>query len=293
MYYKTLLLAVFISFITINVNAQDETQTFNYKTTWRIVYFKDDSQFINQRPNDEYNKQQGFIQLYEILIKYVYSMQPLDETEGHIDTIKLGIWDEIFLINDEGYQSLLIGNQILSDGKGWALMNENDYGKLRNILVERSSNKDNLYDGDKVKALNSLSWANTEGASLEDFDTHFQRLKIKNNKNADENSQNQKIHSEKQNTESILPDTDEKISAPNQNPNKPTSTNNSNVSQSTASHKKSPSEKTIETQAINANNNIKTDQDIENTKNYFISTTSIIFILSLLSISYYFWRIKK
>lgn len=151
----------------------DSEPSFNYSTTWRIIYFQGDTQFVNQRPDTEYNPLQGFIFIYEILNKYVYQMQKFNKDNINSEMNDLGIWTQIYLVNDVTYQELFIGDHTLSDGKSWVILNDKDYLKLSQMLLRRQKENGNPFDGDKEKALNNLLWTEKADPYLDDFDTHF------------------------------------------------------------------------------------------------------------------------
>jgi hypothetical protein len=174
LFYRNFIVAILLCTFALAANANEESAApFNYNTTWRIVYFQGNNQFINQRSNDEYNPMQGFSFIYEILIKYVYSMQSVKQLSPDGSMSPLGIWTAIYLTNDIGYQKLFIGDHTLSDGYRWVLMEDNDYLKLSEILLKRKDKVENPFDGDIENALKSHLWKNNNGEKLDDYETHF------------------------------------------------------------------------------------------------------------------------
>ena len=166
------ILLILFGCVSLSTTAADEA-AFNYQTTWRIAYFQGSNLFVNQRPNGEYDPAQGFVRIYDILIKYVYLMQSLRQLNPEGDTSSLGIWTEIYLINDVATQKLFIGDHILSDGVGWVLMDDADYEKLRDIILQRKAKPGDTFDGDIEKMLVSL--IKNDGGVIENYDTYSHR----------------------------------------------------------------------------------------------------------------------
>lgn len=149
---------------------------FDYSKTWRIIYFQGDNQFVNQRPVD-YNPNQGFIFIYEILEKYVGRMQPFSDPPSEAEIKSLGIWTQLYLVNDAAYKELFLGDHTLSDAKGWVLMTDGDYLKLSQLLIERKNKTGDPFDGDKDRTLKNLLWKDNGEGHLDDFATHFHPVK--------------------------------------------------------------------------------------------------------------------
>jgi hypothetical protein len=169
---KLCVLLSILSMFSSTVHADSEP-SFNYSTTWRIIYFQGESLFVNQRPDNEYSPLQAFIFIFEILNKYVYQIQKFNQADTGAEISELGIWAQIYLVNDVSYQELFIGDHTLSDGRGWVIMNDEDYSRLSKLLLHRKEVRGDPFDGDKEKTLKDLSWKGGEGQHLDDFDTHF------------------------------------------------------------------------------------------------------------------------
>lgn len=172
---KHLISLFFCIFAAIHVSAQDVEKPFHYETTWRILLFSSDHYSVNERPEAEYDEMQGFIQIYDILIKYVHSMRPFNDGLLQVELNDLGVWCELYLINNEAYQHLFIGDHVLSDGKNWVLISEVDYKRLSEMLEDRRRDADNPYDGDKEKIL-SHNVKQIFGQPFDEYDAHFKRM---------------------------------------------------------------------------------------------------------------------
>jgi hypothetical protein len=165
------LLALMLYFLPVHILA-NETPPFDYSTTWRIIYFQGNSQFVNQRPLD-YNPDQGFIAIFELLNKYVGNMHPFGAEVSDEKIESLGIWAQLYLINDATYQELSLGDHVLSDGKGWVTMANEDYEKLSRLLIDRKDKKGDHFDGDKEQALKKLLWIDNGQDPIEKFDAQY------------------------------------------------------------------------------------------------------------------------
>lgn len=164
-----------ITFFCHNICAAP-SDSFNYQNAWRIVYFQGEEQFIRQRPT-EYNRLQGFIYIYEILIKYVYQMQKFNQVDPINEMNALGVWTQIYLINDVSEQELFIGDHVISDGQSWVILGDEDYSKLSEFLKPNTNKRGDPFDGDIAKALEVLSWKNSAEHAVGSFDTNFRASK--------------------------------------------------------------------------------------------------------------------
>lgn len=87
-------------------SAQEKTASFDYtKTVW-IINVIGGSGVVYGRPRSEdYNARNGFIYIYEILDKYVYSLQDINTSTGSLTATH-----ELNLINGTTEQRILLGD---------------------------------------------------------------------------------------------------------------------------------------------------------------------------------------
>jgi hypothetical protein len=131
---------IFLNFCMSRSLAQENQKNFDYtKTAW-IINVIENSGVVYGRPlAEEYDTRQGFIYIYEILIKYVYSMEDFNSA---ISPNLPNVTHELILINGQAEQRLLIGDHWISDEKNIVVMNETDYKNLTEWLSARKANKD-------------------------------------------------------------------------------------------------------------------------------------------------------
>lgn len=161
--------AILLSLCISKTFAQENQQAFDYtKTVW-IINVMEGSGTVYGRPRPEdYNPRQGFIRIYEILIKYVYNMQDLNSA---IPPSSLTVTHELILINGAAEQRILIGDHWISDEKNIALISEVDYSNLKEWLGTLEKNQDykNNPPIDKlVKAFRDGTYS-----EIESFDKYF------------------------------------------------------------------------------------------------------------------------
>lgn len=164
----TFIFAVFLSLCISKSLAQDNQQPFDYtKTVW-IIHVIEGSGIVYGRPEpEEYDPRQGLIYIYEILIKYVYSMQDLNASSS---PNSLNVSHELILMNGVTEQRLLIGEHWISDERNIAVMSEVDYNNLKEWLKKREKNED--YKNPPIDKL-VKAFRNGTSPDIESFDKYF------------------------------------------------------------------------------------------------------------------------
>lgn len=137
--------------------AEQARGLFNYESVWRIVYFKASEQFVNQRPEQDNNPNQGFYYIYNILIKYAHSFAPMSAVESEMLASALAESEKLYLINEDGYQVIYVGDHFISDGFGWVALQDDDYQKLVNLLLVRKSRVGDVFNGQVEQTLKGYS----------------------------------------------------------------------------------------------------------------------------------------
>ncbi len=164
------IVTIFLSLCISKSFAQDsQQQPFDYtKTVW-IINVMEGSGTVYGRPGPEdYNPRQGFIYIYEVLIKYVYSMRDLNSSTP---PTALTVTHELILMNGVTEQRLLIGEHWISDERNIAAMSELDYNNLKEWLGTREKNQDYK----KNPPIDRLvkGFRNNTSPEIESFDKYF------------------------------------------------------------------------------------------------------------------------
>ncbi|HOY24751.1 MAG TPA: hypothetical protein PK002_16460 [Cellvibrio sp.] len=164
----TFIFAVFLSLFISRTFAQENQQPFDYtKTVW-IIHVIEGGGIVYGRPEpEEYDPRQGLIYIYEILIKYVYSMQDLNASRL---PNSLNVTHELILMNGLTEQRLLIGEHWISDERSIAVMSEVDYNNLKEWLKKREKNED--YKNPPIDKL-VKAFRNGTSPDIESFDKYF------------------------------------------------------------------------------------------------------------------------
>jgi hypothetical protein len=166
--------AILLSLCTSKNFAQDNQQPFDYTKTIWIINVIESSGTVYGRPKPEdYNPRQGLIYIYEILIKYVYSMQDLNTSSL---PSSLTVTHELILINGIAERRLLIGDHWISDERNIAVMSEVDYNNLKEWLGTREKNQDYKQNPPIDKLVKAFR--NDTSPDIESFDKYFHRNQI-------------------------------------------------------------------------------------------------------------------
>jgi len=166
----------FCTIAVVKVVSQDVEQPFHYESSVFIIHFTENKQLFSGRSNDEYDPTQGFSLIYDIVIRYVYRMTPLNEGELHFDVSDFAIWHEMVFINNVRGQRLLLGDHVLTDCSGWVQMSNEDYEKLRNFIVKIKKQAEYPLTENKDKLV--ADWVSELSLDSEilDYDDHFRSM---------------------------------------------------------------------------------------------------------------------
>lgn len=127
-FIKSMCLVFMFTFVSVSAVGETEKTGFKYEYTQFIIHFTPEGQIYNGRPDDAYNPRQHFNHFYDLLIRYVYRMEPFNSAFSIND---IGVWHEMHMISQFGSQALYVGDHILSDGQSWIIISEQDYMNLQ------------------------------------------------------------------------------------------------------------------------------------------------------------------
>lgn len=173
---KKLIALIICIFLATHLFAQDVEKPFRYETSVFIIHFTEKNQVFNGRSNDEYDPSQGFSLIYDIVIRYVYRMTPLNEGELHFDLKDFAIWHEMVFINNVRGQRLLLGDHVLTDGSGWVQMSNEDYEKLRNFIAKIKKSSEYPLTDNKDKLVANWVGELSQESEILDYDDHFRSM---------------------------------------------------------------------------------------------------------------------
>lgn len=151
--------------------AQEQIK-FRYEYTEIIIHFTPDGQVYNGRPDDAYNPQHYFNLFYDILIRYVYPMEPFGPGFSIND---IGVWHEMHLINKFNSQALYIGDRILSDGNSWVILSEPDYMKIQELIKDIKERDKQPITTDKEKLISDLIYTVDATSNGESYTENFKK----------------------------------------------------------------------------------------------------------------------
>lgn len=131
-------LLISIAFLGIFINSafsQEGQPPFNYKKTIWIIHAFEGGQVVYGMTN-YYEPELAFITVRNILTKYVYVLENFPPATSLRDLAPEYV---LILMNDVTDQSLFIGDRWISDGRKMAIMQEQDFKKLKAILDHRKN----------------------------------------------------------------------------------------------------------------------------------------------------------
>lgn len=177
---KLLLLVALISKFNY---AQEITPPFDYTTTLWIINTIENSGTVYGRPRPEdYDERQGFIYIYNILIKYVANLHDIDNETGS----ELVPTHQLVLINGVREQRILLGDHWISDQYHIVSISETDYNNLTAWLGTKETNHDYKENPPLAELLEKFHPQTTN--DIQDFNHYFNRDTISSIANSQHNA---------------------------------------------------------------------------------------------------------
>ncbi|WP_039913205.1 hypothetical protein [Cellvibrio mixtus] len=128
-------------FANTETNTNITTNKFDYARSVALIIKVDDGGHILQRP-DRHDPQNAFVLSFTIVSKYIADMQSA-HAGMTLDLNSLQPHDSFLLVNHQTVQTLHLGDHWIGDENSFAVMETNDYQRLKSIFdsIKRSRGK--------------------------------------------------------------------------------------------------------------------------------------------------------
>lgn len=144
------IVSVLLSAMSMGGVAEPFSEEFAFSESVAIYHMVENGAVIYARP-DEYDENQGFIKVYEVLDQYLAELEnPADK--AFLPSEEKPVVGEFMLVNRDSEKKYFLREGWLGDGKNWVPMDGSDYETLWSVVDGRRSDSRSVTSTEELAA---------------------------------------------------------------------------------------------------------------------------------------------